>query len=59
MQVKFLTSCQTGDLRVGSKGQVSLNFNYKVKFSKIFIQIRDIRYIEQNFHSVALVMPQE
>ena len=33
MQVKFSSQGQTGDLGVGSKGQISFNFNYKVNFN--------------------------
>ena len=36
MQVNFSASGQTGDLEVRSKGQISLNLNYKVNFRKIF-----------------------
>ena len=32
MQVKFSPTGQTGNLGVKSKGQISLNFNYKVNF---------------------------
>ena len=37
------------------KGQISLNFNYKVNFNDfyMFSQMKDIKHIEQNFHSVA------
>ena len=49
----------------GSKGQISLNFNYKVNFkdfyTKIgvcFSQIKDIKHIKQDFHSIAWLMPQ-
>ena len=64
MQVKFSSQAQTGDLGVRSKGQMSLNFDYHIN-SKIlyqtlcaFLQIKDRKHIEQNFHSVAGVMPQ-
>ena len=64
MQVKFSFYCQTGDLGVRSKGQISLNFDYQVN-SKflfqtvcVFLQIKDRKHIEQNFHPVAGLMPQ-
>ena len=45
------------------RGQISLNFNYKVN-SNIFIlnfvcvfTNKDIKYMEQDFHSVTWVMP--
>ena len=44
-----------------SNGQISLNFNYKVNFKDLFgafSQIKDIKHIERNFHSVPWVMPQ-
>ena len=49
----------------GSKGQILLNSNYKVN-SKIFIpncvcvfsQMNGTKHIRQDFHYVALVMPQ-
>ena len=49
----------------GSKGQISLNFNYK-SISKfflcqplcVFLQIKDIKTIKQDFHSFTWVMPQ-
>ena len=39
MQVKFSPSGQTGDLRVRSKGQISLNFKFSItkSISKIFM----------------------
>ena len=48
----------------GSKGQISSTFNYKVNFNGfytklcVFSQINNIKHIEQNFHSMAWVMPQ-
>ena len=59
MQVNFHLQGQTGDLRVRSKGQISLNFCYHVNFNflkqtlRVFSQTKDRKYIEQNFHSVA------
>ena len=57
MQVKFSSKGQTGDLGVRSKGQISLNLGYHVN-SKIlyqtlcgFLQKKDRKHIEQNFHS--------
>ena len=63
MQVKFSSYAQTGDLRVRSKGQISLNFGYHVYFNClyqtlcVFSQIKDRKHIEQNFLSVAGIMP--
>ena len=49
----------------GSKGQLSLNFNYKVNFKDfytktlcVFSQIKDTKHIRRDFHSVDWVMPQ-
>ena len=63
MQVKLSSEGQTGDLRVKSKGQISLTFYYHVN-SKIFIPNfacvltnNDRKHIEHNFHSIAGVMP--
>ena len=39
MQVKFLPYGQTGDLGVRSKGQISLNFNYKVNFKDFYTNL--------------------
>ena len=43
-----------------SKGQISLNFDYHINFkiSLCVFKIKDRKHIEQNFHSVAGVMPQ-
>ena len=47
-----------------SKGQTLLNFGYHVNFDflyqtlRVFSQIKDRKHIEQNFHSVAGVVPQ-
>ena len=59
-------SSRSRPLGRGSKGEISLDFNYKVNF-KVFIpnfvcvtisQIKDIKHIELDFHSVLWVMPQ-
>ena len=63
MQVKFSSYGQTGDLGVRSKGQISLNFGYHINFNcvyqtlRVFSQIKHRKHIEQNFHSVAGIMP--
>ena len=51
--------------REGSKGLISLNFNYKVICKDflyqtlcVFSQIKDTKHIQRDFHSVAWVMPQ-
>ena len=47
-----------------SKGQISFNFGYHVNFNclyqtlRVFSQIKDRKHIEDNFHSVAGIMPQ-
>ena len=47
-----------------SKGKISLNFRYHVNFNVLyqtllqFSVIKDKKHIEQNFHSVAGIMPQ-
>ena len=47
-----------------SKGQISLNFGYHVNFNfiyqtlRVFSQTKDRKHIEQNFHSVAGIIPQ-
>ena len=43
----------------GSKCQISFNFNYKVNFKDfyVFSQIKGIKHVKQDFHSVAWVMP--
>ena len=43
---------------VRSKVQVSLNFNYKDNYKDFYMCIKDMKHTEQNFHSVAWVMPQ-
>ena len=49
----------------GSKGQISLNFNYKVNLKDVytklcmcFHKLKDTKHIRWDFHSVAWVMPQ-
>ena len=47
-----------------SNGKISLNFGYHVNFNflyqtlSVFSQIKGRKHIEQNFHSVAGIMPQ-
>ena len=60
MQVTFSSKGQTGDLGARSKGQISLicQFNrFLYQTLCVFSQIKDRSNIEQNFHSVARVMP--
>ena len=51
------------DAEEGSKGQISLNFNYKVNFKVfnqtlcVFSQMKDTKHIRQDFYSVTWVMP--
>ena len=61
MQVEFSSECQTGDLGVRSK---IIKFGLQCQFQRflyqtlcVFSQIKDRKYIEHNFHSVAGVMP--
>ena len=52
----------------GPKGQISLNLNHKVNQNQfqrflnqtfcVFSQMKDIKYIRRDFHSVAWVMPE-
>ena len=48
----------------GLNGQISFNFNYKVNlkdfYTKLYVfsQMKNIKHIRQDFHSVAWVMPQ-
>ena len=62
MQVTFSSLGQTGDLGARSKGQISLTLSISKIFIpnslRVFSQIKDRKHIEQNFHSVARVMPQ-
>ena len=60
MQVTFLSYGQTGDLGAKSKGQISLTcqfqrFSYQT--SCVCSGIKDRKHVEQNFHSVARVIP--
>ena len=63
MHINFSPKGQNCDLGVRPKGQISLNYSYKVD-SKVFLyetlnvftQIKDIIHIERNFHYVAWVM---
>ena len=66
MQVDCSPYGQTGDHRVKSKGQISLNFSYKVNY-KYFIpnfvcvpknKNKNRKHTERNVHAVAWVMPQ-
>ena len=41
MQVEVLSLGQTGDLGVRSKGQISLNFSYKVNFKDVYTKPRN------------------
>ena len=45
-----------GPYPLGSKGHVSLNFNYKVNFKAlyVFLQIKDIKHIKWGFQNVLL-----
>ena len=61
MQVKFWPYSQIGVLGVISEGQISLNFNYS-QFQRflyqtlcVFSQIKDIKHIDRNFHSVTIL----
>ena len=49
----------------GPKGEISLNLNHKVNFKDflnqtlcVFSQLKDIKHIRRDFHSVVWVMPQ-
>ena len=60
MQVTFSSWGQTGDFGARSKGQISLicqfqRFLYQTLC--VFSQLKGRKHIEQNFHSVAKVMP--
>ena len=60
MQVTFSSLGQTGDLGARSKGQISLTCQFQRFLYQtlcVFSQITDRKHIEQNFHSVAKVMP--
>ena len=62
MQGNFSSKGHTGDLGVRSKAQILLNFGYHDNFIFlyqtvcVFLQIKDRKHIEQNFHSAARVM---
>ena len=62
MQVKFSSYGQTGDLGVRSniiKFRLSCQFHrFLYQTLCVFSQIKDRKQIEQNFHSVARIMPQ-
>ena len=58
----FFWPCPWGP-EEGSKGQISFNFNYKVNFKDFYTKLcvclmKDTKYIRQDFHSVAWVLPQ-
>ena len=60
MQVTFSSRGQTGDLGTRSKGQISLTCQFQRFLYQtlcVFSQIKDRKHIEQNFYSVAKVMP--
>ena len=60
MQVQFSSWRQTGDLGARSKGQISLTCQFERFLYQtlcVFSQIKDRNHIEQNFYSVAKVMP--
>ena len=48
----------------GSKGQVTLNFNYKVNFKDFYTKLcvfshkKDKKQVKRDVHYIALVMPQ-
>ena len=61
IQVTFSSYGQTGDLGARSKDQISLTCQFQrflYQALGVFSQIKDRKHIEQNFHSVARVMPQ-
>ena len=60
MQITFSSLGRTGDLGARSKGQISLTCQFQRFLYQtlcVFTQIKDRKHIEQNFHSVAKVMP--
>ena len=60
MQVTFSSRGQTGDLGARSKGQISLTCQFqRFLYQTLCVssQIKDRKQIEQNFYSVAKVMP--
>ena len=64
MQKHFFGAPPPGARGRDQKLNISLNFNYKVNFKDfyptlyVFSQIKDIKHITRDFHSVAWVMPQ-
>ena len=61
MQVKLSSWGQTGDLGVRSniiKFRLTCQFHFLYQTLRVFSQIKDTNHIEQNFHSVAGIMPQ-
>ena len=60
MQVTFLSLGQTGDFWARSKGLISFTCQFQRFLYQtlcVFSQNEDRKQIEQNFHSVARVMP--
>ena len=62
MQVTFLSEGQTGDL--GARSNI-ISMSFTCQFQRllyqtlcVFSQIKDRKNIEQNFHSVARILPQ-
>ena len=54
-----------GTIFPGSLGQISLNLNYKMSIQRfsnqtlcVFLQMKDIKQIRRDFHSVPWAMPQ-
>ena len=65
MQVKFSSLGQTGDLGSEVRSTNIIKLRLPCQFQRflyqtlcVFSQIKDRKHIEQNFHSVAGVMPQ-
>ena len=60
MQVKFSSLGQADDLGARSKGQISFTCQFQRFLYQtlcVLSHIKDRKHIEQNFHSVAKVMP--
>ena len=59
MYVTFSSYGQTGDLEARSKGQISLTCQFQrfLYQTLCVLTYKDRKHIEQNFHSVARVMP--
>ena len=60
MQITFSSQGQTGDLVARSKGQISITCQFQRFLYQtlcVFSQIKDRKHIEQNFYSVAKVIP--